>query len=83
MKIGQEIKFKYNEKIYTGKYLESQLAMFPDYTEANQNQIKLEITDSETRKALNMGRKKTITIDENFIVNEKKSIKNIKKRKIN
>lgn len=73
MKIGEIIKFKHNEKIYSGKFLEKQLAMFPEYIEANENEVKIEIEDANMRKELDMGRKKYLVIDEkNIIVNQVK-----------
>lgn len=71
MKIGDIISFKYNGKVYSGKFLEKQLAMFPEYVEANQNEIKIEIEDSSIRKELGLGRKKHLIIDEKIIIPSK------------
>lgn len=82
MKIGEIIKFIHNEKIYSGKFLEKQLAMFPEYTEANENEIKIEIEDANMRKELGMGRKKCLVIDEkNILVNKIKKSHKPKKMK--
>lgn len=71
MKIGDIVSFKYNEKVYSGKFLEKQLAMFPEYIEANQNEIKIEIEDLNIRKELGLGRKKHLIIDEKNIISSK------------
>lgn len=82
MKIGEIIKFKHNKKIYSGKFLEKQLAMFPEYIEANENEVKIEIEDADMRKELGMGRKKYLVIDEkNIIVNQVKKSRKPKKMK--
>lgn len=63
MNIGDDIKFKFNEKWYNGFFLEEQLAMFPEADVMNEDQIKIEIKDPDIRKELNLGRKKCIIID--------------------
>lgn len=63
MKIGDNIKFKFNNKWYEGLFLEEQLAMFPEADVMNEDQIKIEIKDPDIRKELSLGRKKCIIID--------------------
>lgn len=72
MKIGELISFTFEDNHFQGIFLEEQLSMFPEYIEANQNQIRLEIQDPAMRKQLKLGRKKTVIIDKNMIIPKKK-----------
>lgn len=68
MEIGCHMYFLFKGERFEGFFLEEQLSMFPDYIEANQDQIKLEIRDPDLRKKLNMGRKKTVVIDKDMLL---------------
>lgn len=72
MEIGCRIHFLFEGNQFEGFFLEEQLSMFPDYMEANQDQIKLEIRNPDMRKQLNMGRKKTVIIDKTMLFEKPK-----------